>query len=181
MKIAVYSGSFNPFHEGHYRIIEKLNSLQDIEKVIVVVSPKNPSKPESYYIYTPEERFKMVKDACKDLEKVEVSDMEFHRTPPCYTIDTLNQIQEQYPNSEIWYSCGADTLEKVGRWRNGKAYFTQYGILVSPRSGYNLSNIIKDIKERRGSDIKVSILDIPENRDIPISSTEIRERNKKSD
>ena len=177
MKIAVYSGSFNPFHIGHYRIIENLASRSDIDLVVVVVSPKNPSKPESYYIQTPEERFKTVQDQCKNLPKVKVSDLEFHREPPCYTIDTLREIQSTYPEAEIWYSCGADTLEKIGRWRSGKLYFSEFGVLVSPRAGYNLPQIIEEIrKKREGEETKIEVLDIPENRDVPISSTEIRKK-----
>jgi pantetheine-phosphate adenylyltransferase len=41
MKIAIYPGSFNPFHEGHKSIVEKALKLFDL---IYVVITKNPDK-----------------------------------------------------------------------------------------------------------------------------------------
>ena len=44
MRIAVYSGSFNPLHIGHQAIMEYLTLEQDFDWVYLVVSPKNPLK-----------------------------------------------------------------------------------------------------------------------------------------
>lgn len=45
MQIAVYSGSFDPLHEGHLAILSCLNRSYD--KVLLVVSPQNPFKGEA--------------------------------------------------------------------------------------------------------------------------------------
>ena len=44
MKIAVYSGSFNPLHIGHQTIMEYLTREKEYDWVYLVVSPKNPLK-----------------------------------------------------------------------------------------------------------------------------------------
>ena len=44
MRIAVYSGSFNPLHIGHQAIMEYLTLKKDFDWVYLVVSPKNPLK-----------------------------------------------------------------------------------------------------------------------------------------
>ena len=44
MKIAVYSGSFNPLHIGHRAIIAYLTEKMDFSTVYLIVSPKNPLK-----------------------------------------------------------------------------------------------------------------------------------------
>ena len=44
MKIAVYSGSFNPLHIGHQAIMEYLTREKEYDWVYLVVSPKNPLK-----------------------------------------------------------------------------------------------------------------------------------------
>jgi pantetheine-phosphate adenylyltransferase len=42
MKIAVYPGSFNPWHEGHYDVLKK--ALKVFDRVIIAVG-ENPDKP----------------------------------------------------------------------------------------------------------------------------------------
>lgn len=42
MRIAVYPGSFNPWHEGHYDILKK--ALKVFDRVIIAVG-ENPDKP----------------------------------------------------------------------------------------------------------------------------------------
>ena len=44
MRIAVYSGSFNPLHIGHQAIMEYLTREKEYDWVYLVVSPKNPLK-----------------------------------------------------------------------------------------------------------------------------------------
>ena len=44
MKIAVYSGSFNPLHIGHQAIMEYLTTKAGFDWVYLIVSPKNPLK-----------------------------------------------------------------------------------------------------------------------------------------
>ena len=44
MKIAVYSGSFNPLHIGHLAIMKHLTQEAGFDMVYLIVSPKNPLK-----------------------------------------------------------------------------------------------------------------------------------------
>lgn len=176
MTIAVYSGSFNPFHYGHLDILQTLNSLPPIEKVLVVVSPKNPAKKENVYIQTPTERLEAVRKVISDygLSKCEVSDIEFSRTPPIYTVETLHQIQALYPSDEVIYVSGADCLDKIQRWRNARELLENIGIIVFPRAGYNLQEITIEAKKKYPG---AQICQVPD-KYMPreISSTEIRRR-----
>lgn len=44
VKVAIYPGSFNPYHKGHSNVIEK--ALKVFDKVIIAVG-RNPAKPTS--------------------------------------------------------------------------------------------------------------------------------------
>lgn len=46
MKIALYLGSFNPFHNGHLKVIETALYDFKIDKVVIVPTMQNPSKKE---------------------------------------------------------------------------------------------------------------------------------------
>lgn len=172
MKIAVYSGSFNPLHYGHIDILQGLYETVGIDKVIVVVSPKNPSKPESLYLQTPIERLEAVKSVIESNgwgDKIEASDIEFSRIPPIYTIDTLQDIQRLYPDAELWYVCGSDNLRKIMRWRNAKAMLER--IIVFERPGYDMSAIASEAL-KKFPESKICQMSM---KPREISSTEIRD------
>jgi pantetheine-phosphate adenylyltransferase len=61
MKIAIYPGSFDPITMGHLDVIKR--ALKIFDKVIVAVG-ENPNKK---YLFSVDERQKMVKDAVKGL------------------------------------------------------------------------------------------------------------------
>lgn len=172
--LVVYSGSFNPFHYGHLDILQTLQNTVWIDKVLVVVSPKNPSKPESMYIQSAAERLGVVKKIIEDygLTKCEASDIEFSRSYPIYTVETLRQIQAQWPDYDIRYVAGADCLEKIQRWRNAPELICDIGMIVFPRDGYDLGEIVNQVLSRwENAKILVSTTTPRE-----ISSTEIRRR-----
>ena len=47
MRIAVYSGSFDPLHIGHQAIMERLTLTREFDWVYLVISPQNPLKDPS--------------------------------------------------------------------------------------------------------------------------------------
>lgn len=68
MKIAVYPGSFDPITNGHIDLIKRALSIFD--KIVVAIAD-NVEK-EREYLFTMEQREKMVKETLKDMDKVEV-------------------------------------------------------------------------------------------------------------
>ena len=56
MKIAVYSGSFNPLHKGHEAIIRFLTREAGFDLVYLVVTPQNPFK-QSHSLPAGQDRF----------------------------------------------------------------------------------------------------------------------------
>ena len=66
MKIAIYPGSFDPFTNGHLDILTRAAKVFD--KVIVLVAI-NPSKKT---VFTQEERVAILREALKDMDRVEV-------------------------------------------------------------------------------------------------------------
>ena len=64
--IAVYTGSFDPFHLGHEDIVRRAARLY--EKVIVGVGVN----PDKRSLFTPEDRVQMIQEALADVPNVEV-------------------------------------------------------------------------------------------------------------
>ncbi len=70
MKIALYSGSFDPITNGHYNIIQKASKLFD--KIIVLVA-NNASKK---YLFTTNERILLMKKSLAQLNNIQIESSE---------------------------------------------------------------------------------------------------------
>src|SRR5687768_15261365 len=69
-RVAVYTGSFDPFHFGHDDIVRRASKLFDSVVVGVGINPeKNP-------LFTAEERCKGIAEVTADLENVRVAAFE---------------------------------------------------------------------------------------------------------
>lgn len=66
VQIAVYTGSFDPFHLGHENIVRRTAQL--FQRVIVGVG----ENPEKRALFTPDERVAMIREVVADIPNVEV-------------------------------------------------------------------------------------------------------------
>ncbi len=69
-KIAVYPGSFDPFHNGHFDIVSRAAKVFD--RIIIGVLHNANKKT----LFTPQERIEMIKETVKKIPKIEVKSFE---------------------------------------------------------------------------------------------------------
>ena len=172
MNIAIYSGSFNPLHVGHLAIMERLSNDNAFDWTYLVVSPQNPLKDASNKL-TGADRYIAAVEAVKRHPelKVWVDDIELRLPPPQYSIHTLDVLKKREPANVFTLVIGADNLDSIRRWKDYKRILCEYGVAVYPRSGFDLEQIMKSLKDEC-ADYKIRILDAPI---VDISSTRIRE------
>ena len=102
-----------------------------------------------------------------------MDDIELHRDPPQYTIDTLDLLREREPDTDFTLVIGADNLDRFFGWRQARRILTEYGIVVYPRPGYDAEEAVAALRsDPEGDSFRIRILsDAPQ---FDISSTEIR-------
>lgn len=164
IKTGVFSGSFNPIHQGHLILAHYMAEFCDLDEVWFVVTPHNPLK-QSEDLLDDQTRLEMTRLAVEGYENIEVSDVEFSMPKPSYTIDTLEKLSADYPDREFVLIIGADNWSLFNQWKNYEELIQNYRILVYPRLGYEVE--IDDAY--MGS---VLMVDAPV---IELSSTFIRE------
>lgn len=172
MKIAVYSGSFNPLHIGHLAIMKHMVEEAGFDMVYLVVSPKNPLK-EGISSATGQERYEAaVKAVARHFPgKVKVDDIELTMPEPHYTIRTLDELRLREPDNSFTMIMGADNLADIRRWRDYRRILKEFGTAVYPREGYDLEEVKAELLEEDPT-YGITILNAGM---IDISSTEIRE------
>ncbi|MBQ6079214.1 MAG: nicotinate-nucleotide adenylyltransferase [Muribaculaceae bacterium] len=166
MRIGIFGGSFDPIHTGHAIIAQHIISSGAVDQLWFMVSPVNPLKADKQRQVADTDRLRMVEMVSRPMEGVETSAFEFTMPKPSYTIDTLNALQEKFPNDEFYLVIGGDNWELFNKWRNSEEILAKYHVLIYPRLGYEVV-IPAELQER------VMLVGAPI---IELSSTEIRER-----
>ncbi len=197
MRIAVYSGSFDPLHIGHQAIMEYLTNVRDFDWVYLVISPQNPFKdPEK--ALNAEQRYRAAVQAVLRHPELHVwvDNIELQMPAPHYTIRTLDALKKREPENDFTLVIGADNLQDIHKWRDAPRLLSEYGVTVYPRKGYDVHKIremlLEECKhfpapyvldswttpdtaslEQLDRLYNIRIIDAPI---VDISSTEIRER-----
>lgn len=188
-RVALYFGSFNPFHYGHRAVAEGISASGLVDELWFVLSPKSPFKEENV-LSDPYRRLHELEKslAQNNAYNWKICDIEFHLPSPLYTWNTLEALCSRYPDCEFSIAMGADNLLSLERWYRGKDIMSAYRLIVYPRPG---SDIGKFFEHAVGPDGKalaqgpsdnagtgysfkslVILADAPQN---DISSTRIRE------
>ena len=177
MKVAVYSGSFNPLHIGHLAIMKYMVEEASYDMVYLIVSPKNPLK-DGISSDSGMDRYKAAVEAVKrhfcDTEgqtgKVLVDDIELTMPEPHYTIRTLDALKEREPENIFTFIMGADNLADIRRWKDYGRILREYGAAVYPREGIDLDAVEADLL-KEDKEFKITVVNAPM---VDISSSEIR-------
>jgi len=160
MNIALYGGSFDPFHIGHEKIVyEVLNNI-DIDKILIVPTFLNPFK--KTYLLDPKDRYEMIRELFNGDYKIEVLDFEIKQNKATPTIKTIEYIQKKYNPKKIYLIIGADNLKTLHLWQDFHKLKQNVTFIVVSRDDYEEKNGIID-----PINIKLN---------IDISSTKLREK-----
>jgi nicotinate-nucleotide adenylyltransferase len=142
MNIALFFGSFNPFHFGHLHLGEFLVQNELFDEVWYIVSPCNPLKNQVDLI-DENLRLEMIVGAIKHNSQLKASDIEFTMSIPSFTIDTLNLLSQEFPDNKFTLLIGSDNALVFDKWKNYNELLDNYDIVVYPRTNYEFSEVSK--------------------------------------
>lgn len=134
--IGILGGSFNPVHTGHLMLADYIAQFTDITRVMLMLSPLNPIKENADELIEDYHRLEMLCIACDGNPRLMPCDIELSMPRPSYTINSLNRLQEIYPDSRISLIIGSDNWLVFDRWREHEQIVRRYSPVVYPRPGY---------------------------------------------
>lgn len=131
-RIGIFGGTFNPIHYGHLIIAENACQQYHLEQVIFLPTGHSPHKP-----YMGEDmnthRCNMVERAIEDNPRFSISYEEIQNADINYTYRTLDVFKKKYPDKELYFILGADSLFDFEYWRHPEHICTQATILAAVR------------------------------------------------
>ena len=170
MRIGVLGGSFDPPHEGHLALARAAARQLGLDQVLLVPAWAPPHKPGGPTIPA-ERRLAMVRAAIADDPLLGVSTVELERAGTSYTAETLEHLAAAHPGADLWFIMGADQLEGFAGWERPERIVQLARLAVAWRPGAGdpaMEHLAGPVAAGR-----IDVIDMPE---VPISSTEVRER-----
>ena len=186
-KIGLLGGSFDPPHKGHLFISLEAKKILKLDEIWWLVTPQNPlkiSKPATYV-----ERVKNCKSISRNLP-IKIREIEKNINSD-YSYKTISYLVNHYKSIKFFWLMGADNLINFHKWQKWQKIFNNMSIVIFRRHGYN-TKALKSITSQRfknnrviSSNIKLDDFiytpswSLIENKEIRISSSEIRNQRKK--
>ena len=167
-KIGIMGGTFDPIHHGHLVAASEAAYRFDLDKVIFVPTGQ-PWQKADRDVTDAEHRYLMTMVATASNPRFTVSRVDIDRVGPTYTIDTLRDIREFYPEAELYFITGADALASIMSWRDWEEMLDMAHFVGVTRPGYPLTRDMVPEDQRDN----IELIDIPA---MAISSTDCRER-----
>ena len=110
-----------------------------------------------------EDRLKLTRLSVEDFKektsdaKWEVSDMEILRKGETYTFETIAALRDLYPNAELYFLVGEDSLRHMENWMNPQLIFADCIVIAAARPSRRLQNFDEDGHEMHtGSEASVT-------------------------
>lgn len=172
MRIGIFGGTFDPPHIGHQILAAEAAAQLTLDRVLWVLTPTPPHK-LGRRISDDRVRLKLVRAAAADNPLFEVSQIEFERPGPHYAADTLAALADRYPDADLYYLMGGDSLRDLPTWHEPLLFLQRCaGVGVMRRPGDNV-DLMALAQVLPGIGTKTHFVDAPL---IEISASDIRAR-----
>lgn len=136
-RIGLMGGTFDPVHHGHLVAASEAQHRFDLDEVIFVPTGEQPYK-QDRYVSAAEHRYLMTVIATASNSRFSVSRVDIDRPGLTYTIDTLRDLRETYPDDEFFFITGADVLPQILEWKDSDELWDLAHFVGVDRPGHNL-------------------------------------------
>ena len=173
MRLGIFGGTFDPIHNGHLSVAERVRAEMRLDRVIFIPAGQ-PWFKEGQTVTDAVHRLEMTRLAVADNPRFAASDMEVRRDGPTYTIDTLAELRREMGDGvELYFILGIDALNELHRWRKPSDVLNMATIVGVTRPGAETVDRAALDSIREGASDEVVIVGGPL---IDISAADVRRR-----
>jgi nicotinate-nucleotide adenylyltransferase len=150
--LGILGGTFDPPHYGHLALAENARAQLELDRVLFVLAGQPPHKPDCP-ITPVHHRAAMLKAAIADNPAFVISRVDVDRPGPHYSVDMLALLRREYPDADLFFLMGGDSLAQFLTWRDPSGIVQRACLAVMRRPGLTpdleqLERAIPGIQER---------------------------------
>ncbi len=177
-RIVVMGGSFNPPTLAHLKLMQAavdgigadMGVFTPTNHTYVKIKMRRAKRPDE--VYSEEVRREMLMAMCEGDARLTVDDVEYHREGG-KNYETMEYLQQKYPDAELYFVLGGDKLNVFPRWHRGREFMENFKLLVFRRNGIDPEGQIMENPRMR--EYRESFVILPEPEGVQdISSTRVR-------
>ncbi len=162
----IYGGAFNPPTRAHQAILQACVDHAEQTVADVWLLPSGERRDKRIGVDR-ECRLDLIRAMCADIAlrdvTLHIEPQELDQVESTETYDTVQKLQDRFPERHFTWVFGSDSLETVPQWHNGQWLFDNLSMLVVERPGVPLQKL-----GQYGTRLAVDT--------IKTSSTEVRRR-----
>lgn len=148
MRIGLFGGTFDPIHQGHISMAKAFADELQLQQVVFI--PTGDSYHKTTQPVSAEHRLNMVEIAIAQDERFAASDIDIVRKGATYTVDTLQILRQYFPQDELWWLMGMDSLLQMHTWHRYADIFKLTNIAVADRNGEKIQQVAPKMHQLLG-------------------------------
>ena len=115
-RLGILGGTFDPPHAGHLAAALAVQTQVGLDDVVLMVANEPWQKVGDRQVTPARLRFEMTDALVQGISGLRADDREIRRGGPTFTVDTLEEILAEQPDTEIFLIVGADTANRLETW-----------------------------------------------------------------
>jgi nicotinate-nucleotide adenylyltransferase len=171
VRVGILGGTFNPPHLGHLVCAQEAYRELELDRVMLIPARIPPHKPVEHEPGA-EHRLELCRLAVAGDERFAVSELELGRDGPSYTVDTLQELTTQAPQTEFVLIVGGDIAAGLPQWREPERVLKLATLAIAKRRGTARSSVDAALEAVSGG-VRARFFSMP---GIGVSSTMVRRR-----
>jgi nicotinate-nucleotide adenylyltransferase len=116
MKLGIFGGTFDPVHYGHLVLADTCRLHLSLDQVRLVPAGTPPHKTDMT-ITDGHTRADMLQLAVSGYSEFVVDRREIRREGKSFTVSTLTDFRNEFPDAELFFLMGADSLRDIPTWK----------------------------------------------------------------
>jgi len=119
-RLGILGGTFDPPHVGHVAAAQAALTQAGLDEVVLMVANEPWQKVDDREVTAATVRWEMTDALVAGISGLRADDREIRRGGPTFTVDTLEEIIAEQPETQVFLIVGADTAERLDTWHRAR-------------------------------------------------------------
>lgn len=131
--LGLFGGTFDPLHIGHLRTVLDVQQALNFSDIHII--PNNVPAHREQPVLDGQQRFQLLDKALQDVPGVVADDREIKRQGVSYMVDTLRDMQREFPDKHLCLIIGTDAYNSFCQWHEWQEIMQMAHLIVMQRAG----------------------------------------------